>query len=259
VPINVLADTESYSLCMARGENSADPVLCRIAKSEIASSVCIAEQKWLKRLFELSKTLEQDNRGTSPHYDWLFPVCTQGFPAKELEGNRINVYSVADGVPDDLMSFAKLEAEVKVDVRSAAWVLRRFLKLQAFLDDAKSQHSLNFDSELALISPKTRRVVYFGWFDELLYGGDRSNERTELISKFNINHMFRVILDWVKKNNGPGEDEFLGWLDEHMNNYDDGTKAYAEYCNFLDSLWGRWYHPFTIYKDGSWKNLNTFV
>ena len=141
MPDHPLAETEYYRLYLGRGENTADAFLCRVVKNQTLNGVAFLEQKTLKRLADLSEDLErariaqQGDDGKKIHYDWLFPVCEQSFSATQLNGRRINVLSIRDAELDGFIPFSKLKAEVKVDAKSAAWVLGRFLKLQAFLDE----------------------------------------------------------------------------------------------------------------------------
>jgi hypothetical protein len=118
---------------------------------------------------------------------------------------------------------------------------------------------LDFDPDKVLIDPRERRVVYVGWFDELLRGGDRSADRVELMSRLNIDRMFDTILGWVKTKGDPGEGVFLHWLKKHIGHFSNGSTAYQTYYAFLDALWGKWYHPFTFYKNDSWHDIRFYV
>lgn len=265
VPKDILAETDSYKLYLGRGENTAEAMLCRVVKDKALNGKMFAEYRLLGKLKELSDDLEteriarQGDDGRKIHYDWLFPVCEQSFSATELDCRRVNVFRILDASMDDFIPFAKLRASVKVDAKSAAWVLGRFLKLQAFLDESKSCHCFDFNPDMVLVAPKTHRVVYLGWFDELVRGGDRSAGRSELISRLNINRMFDAINSWVEKNDEPGEDEFLNWLNESLDRFMSGFEAHVAYYNFLDELWGCGYHPFTFNKDGVWKSTKNYV
>ena len=265
LPSNLLAETDSYRLYLGRGANSAEAELCRVVKDKTMNGRMYAESRLLGELSDLSTTLEQErikqqgDDGRKIHYDWLFPVCSQSFSCEQLNGRRINVLKILDATLEAFVPFSKLKNEVKVDAKSAAWVLGRFLKLQAFLDESKSCRSLDFCPDMVLVAPKAHRVVYVGWFDELMRGGDRSNHRAELISRLNISRMFDVTYSWVEKNDTPGEDEFLAWLKESPGLFVSGLEAHAAYYDFLNELWGKGYHPFTFKKDGVWKSVDNFV
>lgn len=261
MPDHLLAETEHYRLYLGRGENTADAFLCRVVKNQTLNGVAFLEQKTLKRLADLSEDLEQariakqGDDGKKIHYDWLFPVCEQSFSATQLNGRRINVLSIRDAELDGFIPFSKLKAEVKVDAKSAAWVLGRFLKLQAFLDEDKKCRDLVFDPDMVLISPKKHRVVYVGWFDELV----RKDNRSGPASKNNIYRMFDVIYSWVEKNDEPGEDEFLEWLKKFSGLLSNGFEAHVSYYDFLNRLWGSGYHPFTFNKGGIWNNVANMI
>ena len=264
-PRDLLAETDNYKLYLGRGENSADALLCRIVKSKAQNGIMYAEKKLLDELSELSQNLEQEriskqgDDGRKIHYDWLFPVCEQSFSCDATDNRRINTFSVLDASWDKFVPFLKLKNDTKVDAKSAAWVLGRFLKLQAFLDESENCRSLDFNPDMVLIAPKQHRVVYVGWFDELLHGGDRSYSHCDLISKLNIDRMFDATLSWVEKNDTEGEDEFMSWLKRFTGYFNNGLEAHVAYYEFLDALWGKGYHPFTFNKDGVWKNVDNFV
>lgn len=262
---DLLAETEAYRLYLGRGLNSADAMLCRVVKKLSLNGLMYSEHKLLKELAAMSDELEeariaaQGDDGRKIHYDWLFPVCEQSFSSEQLEGRKINVLSMRGASLDEFVPFVKLKTNVKVDVKSAAWVLGRFLKLQAFLDEDGNYHSLDFNPDMVLVAPKRHHVVYVGWFDDLQLGGDRSNSRAELISRLNLNRMFHTVGSWVEKNDTPGEDEFLAWLKDADGRFSNGLRAHVAYYDFLNELWGSGYHPFTFKEAGTWKSVDKLV
>lgn len=258
-PDNILAATDNYNLYFGRGEHSADAVLCRVVQDKSLNGKMYVEQKHLKELAKLSCELEIErierngDDGHKIHYDWLFPVCNQSFSCPQLDGRRVNIFEVLDASWDDFIPFSKLRGSTKVDAKSAAWVLGRFLKLQTFLDESKSCCGLEFNPDMVLVDPKAHRVVYMGWFDDLVRSGSSANP------KLNISRMINVIYDWIEKNETAGELEYLDWLKKNQDSFTSGLDAHVAYYEFLNELWGKGYHPFTFKKDGVWKNVKNYA
>jgi len=259
VPDSILAETDSYSLYLGRGENSAEALLCRVVKTTADNGLMYAEKMLLDKLSKLSAELEseriakQGDDGRRIHYDWLFPVCDESFSCREITGRRINTFKVLDASWDTFVPFSKLKRDIKVDAKSAAWVLGRFLKLQAFLDESEYCHSFSFNPDMVLIAPRAHRMVYIGWFDILKRSSDNSLART------NIDSMLDATSSWTKRNDEDGEDEYLNWLSANKGRFDSGLDAHVAYYDFLNELWGKGYHPFTFNKDGVWKSVNNYV
>lgn len=262
---DLLAETEAYRLYLGRGLNTTDAMLCRVVKKPSLNGVMYSEFMLLNELAAMSDSLEearivaQGDDGRKIHYDWLFPVCEQSFSSKQLDGRKINVLNMQGAPLDDFVPLVKLKSNIKVDAKSAAWILGRFLKLQSFLDEEGNYHSLDFNPDMVLVAPKSHHVVYIGWFDDLLLGGDRSRNRVELISRLNLDRMFYTIETWVEPNDTPGEEEFLAWLKSANGRFSNGLRAHMAYYDFLNELWGSGYYPFTFKENGTWKSVDKLV
>lgn len=158
---------------------------------------------------------------------------------------------VRDASLDDFVLLKHLKESTKIDVRTAAWVLERFLRLQTFLDTKDNEHCLYFNPDKVLISSRKRRVVYIGWFDGLASRIDCK----EIASGLNINRMIDTILDWVILNDTSGEDVFIAWLKDAKYSFLNGDKALCSYLGLLHELWGTSYMPFSFIVNGAWDKV----
>ena len=255
--MNLLNTTDSYYLYLGRGERSDDAFLCRVVRDEAYDRFAFAEQELLAKFAALSNSdrysnnIKQGGKNADYHYDWLFPICESNFSAEQLGGRKVNVLRVRDASLDDFVLLKHLKEATKIDARTAAWVLERFLRLQAFLDTKDNEHCFCFDPGRVLISPRKRRVVYIGWFDSLASRIDCK----EIASELNINRMIDTILDWVILNDTSGEDVFIAWLKDAKYSFLDGDKALCSYLGLLHELWGTSYMPFSFIANGAWDKV----
>lgn len=255
-PINgLLSKSDLFRLYRAKSLDESQSYLLRIPSDASGNGRMNYEASTLSRLKEISDRTEVEfaeqrkDPDARVHYDWLMPVLVDSFISSEDQGYRqMNLLSIVDGNIEDYVPLSKLIESYKIDVKSAAWVLGRFFKLQSFLEMCDCP--LQFRADQVILDPQMHRVVYLDWSSAK---GCSWGE--------NIRREAELVLEWIKDGGTEHEDEFrsmLAYLADPQNVASlNGASAHALLYRNIDSWWGHKYHPFTYSdrKTGVWHQV----
>lgn len=187
------------------------------------------------------------------HYDWLFPQVFDSFCSIEQDGRKILILDYPDadllgGMP--LMQIRK--KNLRVDLKTSAWIMGRFLKLLSFLQGSNAWIQVGIDDYFLI--PDQHRLLKLD-FSDLLILADCSPGRRAI----EIRQAAKIILNLIGvtwdakywKYEYELEDEkdkqylnILAWLYYHTPSH--SFSAYESFYCVVNEIWGRKFHPFTV-------------
>lgn len=195
------------------------------------------------------------------HYDWLFPIVLDSFKLTD-QGNRSVL--VLDFLDVDLKAatpFVQLSTNnLRVDPKTSAWIMGRFLKLLGFLNVHDVQ--LPLDGERFLLEPDTHRLLMLDWTQVSL-----DSEMTEAQISYTIRKIAQTMLLLLGARRNPSDSNDWAY-DYFSSDEEEGHKerkylyhlmhlatagcsnadiAHREFYKVVDSVWERKFHPFTTY------------
>jgi len=236
----------------------------QIAKDNSAENSAILEKSayTLRELQRYADQIEQvhseNNSGKTVGYDRFFPQVVQSERAGEDQGNRmVNILSIKmdprdpTGI-DSMIPLAKIPASSqKVDEKTSAWIMGRFLKLLAFLHHVGIGIDITPENVLLSGPEQYHNIVLFDWSKALFanmsllpaswIGNVRSAAQTTL-----------QLLDAAEGSSPtPEYDAFLTMLArktfvELSKHFGDSHEVHREFYELIGRLWGSNYHPMTI-------------
>ena len=123
----------------------------------------------LEKLLEKSDEFEQIYSETSDrklHYDWLFPTVLDRFSIPSQADRKALVLEYRDANPRVFFPLVQiLNQNQRLDFKTSAWILGRFLKLEDFfeLTDEKRPFYRPFVQQNILIDPENHRMMPLDW------------------------------------------------------------------------------------------------
>lgn len=239
------------------GEDNAQKIVMKVAKTFEDGDSLADEASWFNvlRVFiaQVAKMQEQ-NRETNSHYDWLFANLTASFLEPSQKDRRINFFKVVDIDLDQLIPLPKLRTETEIDARTSVWILGRFLKIYSFYEllavsgDNPIIRYANFSPGDYLIGPETHRLIYY----------NHSGSVAEVVANDYVKTITQFILEWVGIEDDAAEQKYLQLLNDFATN-GRGTfeEAHIDLYRLIKELWGIQYHPFTYRDHGTsrWKTI----
>lgn len=196
---------------------------------------------------------EQTHSGRRIHYDWLFPLVVDEFTLHEQGERRVNILSFPE--VDLRKAFALeqlIEKKQRVDLKTSAWIMGRLLKLLGFLHESNVLTPVLISN--FLLEPENHRLLMLNWADAVI--GDVPTPAQQCFTIKQAAECVLLLLG-AKYNDGAwhygyelegDEGHYIQCLQSfHGGSYTDAFQAHTAFYDTVDSLWGRKYHPFTIY------------
>lgn len=108
------------------------------------------------------KKIETDVENPKLHYDWLFPRVKDIVVDDSEEYRRLLVLEAVDSSYGDYIFLdSVLKSDLKIDLKTSAWIYGRFLKLDQFMNLAGKIYI--FDRSNILIEPVKHRLIFLDY------------------------------------------------------------------------------------------------
>lgn len=253
-----LGSTEytNYHICR---DDAGNWQVLAIASTAEQNAVIDRTEYLLKRLIENSEKYEEEFAQQTQsdrriHYDWLFPQVVDQFVLHEQGERRVNILAFPD--IDLRKAFALTQIAEKgqrVDLKTSAWIMGRFLKLLGFLHESNVQTPIltsNF-----LLEPDSHRLLMLNWTSATI--GDTPTPAQQCFAIKQAAECVLLLLGAEYTDNvwhydyelGNGEERYIRRLQTmHKGKYPSAYQAHTAFYEVVDSLWGKQFHPFTIYE-----------
>lgn len=258
--VQKLGSTEylSYYICTTSSAKDRWQILAIAA--QIKHNVMIDRTTYLlKRLCEYSELYEQEfakapeHSGQRIHYDWLFPQVMDEFTLYEQGERRVAILDFLDVDLHKAFALMQLiDKRKRVDLRTSAWIMGRFLKLLSFLHECDVSAPIIISN--FLLEPQNHRLLMVNWTNGVL-----GENLTPAQRCFAIKQAAESTLLLLDANYGNGrwhydhkmedcEAEYIDCLASmHRGDFTDAIDAHIQFYATVEKLWGRAFYPFTTY------------
>ena len=191
------------------------------------------------------------------NYQSCFPEVIGNFVCPDQGDRRvlILVSTAAKGSLDNLVPLSKIRSQdrARVDPKTSAWILGKFLKLLAFTQSYGISNR-QLDGDNMLINREQHMIILFDWSDVSEAPGGRLSEG-ELISEVSVVAREVILLLGGDPETGqlPSDPQIDGStyadvvFDMVQCKSGGAKKAHAEFYKFIYALWPRGFHPYTAY------------
>lgn len=214
----------------------------------------------LKRLSERSDFFEEeyaaepDHAEQKVHFDWLFPQVVDDFTLHEQGERKVMILFFPD--VDLRQTFALMQLvdkRLRVDLKTSAWMMGRFLKLLSFLHESDVSTPILISN--FLLEPTNHRLLMLNWTHANL--GYRLTAAQQCYAIKQAAESALLLLDATYSDgewnyNYPLEDNEASYIAclaaMHRGEFNDAVYAHANFYTTIHQLWGRGYHPFTTHQ-----------
>lgn len=254
-----VAETSEYRLYLCMQEEPERQCLLQIAAATDHNGGLDRAAYILGELERRSGELETEYEQvkTKPedmlNYGLGFPELVDSFICQEQGGRRINILAfrgvedVSNMVP---LSNVTVKDQLRVDLRTSAWIMGKLLKLLVFAHGEKISVGLMTGNNI-LIEPNQHYVLIFDWsaaqtHSETVPAETRSQEISQAAQA-----VITVLGGDLETGDFPDDgDEAFSQYTDHLlrlarGGENQATRAHEKFYELIDSLWQRKYHPFT--------------
>jgi len=257
----LLGETEHFRLYECALPDGAGVGILKIAATIQDNSVLDREAFILQMMKDKAEELEAKYRADkhddtrTPNYQICFPNLVESFISEEQGGRRVVVVSLL-GAEDDIGRFVPLSHiisrdRVRIDPKTSAWIMGKFLKLIAFLHDQGI--SLGFaEGENFLIERKEHYVLFFDFTDAVVHPDNKVPER---IAREEISQLAKEVMlvlggDPDTGKIPPNDQDSDGRYASHIfylawGGEQNAGIAHTKFYELVRSLWPSKYWPFT--------------
>lgn len=253
---NIIGESSKFRVYSGRRDDG-QKVIVKVARTfeDGAKLAEDAKQFTLLKNFESYLRNLSETTAESASYNLLFARLESSFLEETQKDRRINIFTIPDADLDLIVPLPKLSSSVEIDSRTSVWIIGRLFKFYGMFElmreadgeDACSYPVFNFGDYL--IGPKTHRLVYYNFSDEVY----------DIYATSGIKSIAKYILDWTSFDDSDEDKQYKALLEDMMTN---GRKTAAEAHHDLYALvrdlWGYKYYPFTYRAKGTleWKSMN---
>jgi hypothetical protein len=233
--------------------------MLKIATDTTYNGLLDREAFLLSRLREHAQDLEKEFSTIYPgkclNYHLAFPHMRESFLSAEQGGRKVLILEV-EAVKDmeSLVSLSMIRTRdcVRVDHKTAAWMLGKSLKILAFAHD----YSVSFgpiSGDDIVVEREGHMVVFLDWLNATRVSGGVTLSR-EVISKELYLLAREIVLvlggDPITFTTPHSEDDPDGLFQEFLRKLSRGgfTKAHIAHRDFyqmVEGMWGITFHPYT--------------
>ncbi len=212
----------------------------------------------LGRLAEFSELYEeeyakQNGPDQRVHYDWLFPQVVEKFTIPEQGNRMVNILTFPDVDLHQTFALTQiLQNQQRTDLRTNVWIVGRMLKLLIFLHENNVMTPVNLSS--FLLEPKNHRLLRLEWSNIIIGDAPTSTQQSYAIKQtaecaLQLLGAERQEEGWCYPYPLEGdESRYIMLLRSlYAGSYQDAHQAHTAFYDTVEDLWGRKYHPFTVY------------
>lgn len=187
------------------------------------------------------------------HYDWLFPQVYDAFLAPEQGNRRVLILdfpdaNLASGIP--LMQIE--QNNLRVDLKTSAWMMGRILKLLSFLQE--SDIWVSTAGEEYFFVPDQHRLMVLDYSTLFLqlnpspgrYIANLRSGTRMILNTLGVKWRAKY-WDYDYELEDEAEQRYLNCLDNlYFCSPHSMTEAHQDFYKVVHGLWGRKFHPFTV-------------
>lgn len=251
-----LGGSEHFTLHACTPEGVTAPHILKVVAASEGNTLLDREAFLLRTMAEVAEELEAKNTGKHPyHYANFFPRLVASFIPVGQDGRRVSIVGFPEKI-EELGQLVPVSAitqvdGVRLDPRSAAWIIGKSLKILHFAHTQGISVGL-VTANNTLIERALHAVLFFDWTRATLHSDGRVSK--DVIGQ-EIAQVARVGISAL------GGDVVTGTLIPHEQLVDGRFEAllqemlqgrisvtYEAYSRFYDLIWELWprgFHPFT--------------
>lgn len=251
-----LGGSERFTLYACTPEGVTAPHILKVVTAAEDNVLLDREAFLLHTMADVAEELEAKNTGKHPyHYANFFPRLVGSFIPTGQDGRRVTVVGFPKKI-DDLGQLAPVSAltrtdKVRLDPRSAAWIIGKSLKILYFAHSQGISVGLVTDNNI-LIERALHAVLFFDWTHATLHSSGRVE--TDVIAQ-EIAQVARIGITALGGDSATGallpheqltDKRFEELLQEMLRGRITVTyEAYSRFYDLIWELWPRGFHTFT--------------
>lgn len=257
----LLAETDKYRLYKVSVDGMKIPLVLKIAADATKNGILDREAFLLSRMREHALELEKEYGslfpGKSLNYQFAFPYLHESFVVAEQGGRRVLILEI-EAVEDleDLVSLSMICTldRVRVDYKTAAWMLGKSLKILAFAHNFGVSFG-GISGDDIVVDRDHHMVMFFDWSQAARVSGGG-----ELLKSIVHEEMFMLAKEIVlvlggdpititipKSVDDPDHlfQDFVSKLSRGA--FASASIAHKEFYQMVESMWGRKFHPYASF------------
>lgn len=254
-----LGATGRYNLYLCLLPNGSTGVL-KIAASGEQNSLLDKEALIMRLMSERAEEVERKRDPTQKpfNYQYFFPNLFESFLSESQGGRRVNILSF----PEEVESLTQLtpltelteKEQLRVDPKTAAWILGKTLKVLAFAHDQGISNGLVVGSNI-LIEKAEHGVLLFDWTMATIHpGGTTPTEVCKQEITQAANAAIKIMGGDKDTQTIPSSDQLVDNRFELIlqqmvrGGFSSASTAHDSFYKLIYELWPRGFHHFTTYK-----------
>lgn len=257
-----LGETESYRLYQVTTEGVETPFVLKVAVDATSNGVLDREAYLLSRMRDHAVELEEEfcklHPGKYLNYQFAFPRVHESFVAAEQGGRRVLILEIE--AINDLeklvpLSMIRTRDCVRVDHKTAAWILGKSLKILAFAHDfSVSLGSISGDD--IVVERDSHLVMFFDWSQaSRISGGGNLSKDTVHLEMYMLAREIAMVLGGnpvtftIPESVDDSDSQFQDFvLKLSRGGFATASIAHGAFYQMVEAMWGRKYHPYTTHQ-----------
>lgn len=254
-----LGETENYRLYKVSTDELETPFVLKVASDAALNGSLDREAFLLKQMREHALSLEKEFSRKYPgkclNYQLAFPHVIESFVVAEQGGRRVLVMEIEAVEALEMLvplSMIRTCDRVRVDLKTAAWVLGKSLKILAFAHDYGISFG-NISGDDIVVDREDHSVMFFDWSHatRVSGGGELSKESVhqemymlarEIVLVLGGNPNTFTIPESIDDPDVRFQ-EFV--LKLSRGKYASASLAHKDFYQMVEVMWGRKFHPYT--------------
>ncbi len=253
-----LSETDTYRTYKVVTPSIERPLVLKIGVSVASNGLLDREAYLLKRMREHAFDLEREYQAKYPgrylHYQLAFPYLHESFVAQGQGGRRVLILEVeATEKLEDLtaLSLIRTRDRVRVDHKTAAWILGKSLKILAFAHNFGVSFG-TIGSDDVVISRDSHLVVFFDWTNAIWFSGGIVSKEVVQQEMYFIAREVSLVMggDPITFELPESEDDPTQQFQLFMRKlahfaFTTAGDAHKDFYQVVEAMWGRNFHPYT--------------
>lgn len=256
-----LAETGSYRLYQVSTDGVETPFVLKVAVDATLNGVLDREAYLLSRMRDHASGLEEEfcklHPGKYLNYQFAFPRVHESFVVAEQGGRRVLILEIE--AAEDLeklvpLSMIRTRDCVRVDHKTAAWILGKSLKILAFAHDySVSLGPISGDD--IVIERDSHLVTFFDWSQAIrVSGGGNLSKDVVHLEMYMLAREIVMMLGGnpvtfnVPESVDDPDSQFQDFvLKLSRGGFATASIAHGAFYQMVETMWGRKFHPYTTF------------
>ena len=256
-----LGETESYRLYQVSTDTVGTPRVLKIAVDQAFNGLLDREAFLLSRMREHALTLEAEFNKLYPgkylNYQLSFPHVHESFVVAEQGGRRVLILEIeASKDLEKLVPLSMIRTRdcVRVDHKTAAWIMGKSLKILAFAHDyGVSLGSLSGDD--IVIDRDSHLVMFFDWQRAVrVSGGGELSKETVHKEMYVLAREAALVMGGnpitfsIPESTDDPDSQLQNFvLTLSRGGFATAGVAHRVFYQMIEAMWGRKFHPYTSF------------